>query len=607
MRTKRSKPLLIALGMAVLVLVLWGLGFLQNLENRSIDYRFMLRGQIAPSDKIVIVTADEESFKVLGRWPWPRSTHAKLIDILNNAGAKAIVFDILFSEPDKEHPEADRALAEAARRSGKVVFCSMYQMEHGMPVNPIMPIRLLKDAAPTGFSNIWPELDGVTRKAALMMQYQDNMLPSLSMQGLSIYTGKSPKQVLAYHGITLSDTINEIPLNFYGGYESFKYISFYKAVTGEVPAGEFKDKIVLIGGTAAGLFDFKAMPFSPTYPGVEVHATAMSNILRDDFLDSAPWWLTLLLVLFFATCAGWALSGLQALYGALSCLAMFIGYYAACCLFFSKAHYDLEAAAPLLSLALSYGAVVFYRFMTEEKEKRKIKNTIGHYINRQLLEKVLADPGLLKLGGDRKNLSVLFSDIRGFTTISESMKPEEVVPLLNEYLSKMVDVVFRNDGTLDKFIGDAVMAFWGAPVPDELHPRKAVMCAIEMIEELKLLQEKWRREGKPVIEIGIGVNTGDMVVGNMGSGQKMEYTVIGDNVNLGSRLEGLNKEYHTRIIVSEATFLAVQDLVEAQLLGSVKVKGKTKEVTIYQILGRKGEISSPAGHFDPDKRLTIEK
>jgi adenylate cyclase len=265
---------------------------------------------------------------------------------------------------------------------------------------------------------------------------------------------------------------------------------------------------------------------------------------------------------------------------------MFFGYFTACYEMFAKANYVLEMAAPLLALSLCYGAVVLYRFMTEEREKRKIKSTMGHYINRQLLEKILADPGLLKLGGERKNLSVLFSDIRGFTTISESMKPEEVVPLLNEYLSRMVEVVFRHDGTLDKFIGDAVMAFWGAPVPDEQHPRKAVLCAIEMIEELKALQEKWRREGRPVIEIGIGINTGEMVVGNMGSNQKMEYTVIGDNVNLGSRLEGLNKEYHTRIIVSQATYEAVQDMVEARHLGSVKVKGKTKEVTIYEILGR---------------------
>jgi len=605
MKTKRTKPLLISLGMALLVLVLWALGFLQGWESRTIDYRFLMRGAVAPSDKIVIVTVDEDSIKALGRWPWPRSAHAKLVDYLTGAGAKAIVFDILFSEPDKEHGGADQSLAIAAKRSGKVVFCNMYQMEHGAPVNPIMPIPVLMDCARTGFSNIWPELDGVSRKAPLMMLYQDKMIPSLSMQGLSIYIGKTPEEIMALHHIQSSDAINEIPLNYAGGYESFKYISFSKALSGVVPASEFVGKIVLVGGTAAALFDFKAVPFAPTYPGVEVHATTMSNILRDDFLRECPWWLTLCLIFIFAVLAGWALSGLPPLYGALCCLAMFAGYYAACYEMFVKAHYNMEVVAPLLSLALSYGEVVLYRFMTEEKEKRKIKNTMGHYINRQLLEKVLADPTLLKLGGERKNLSVLFSDIRGFTTISESMKPEDVVPLLNEYLSAMVEVVFRHDGTLDKFIGDAVMAFWGAPVSDDLHPKKAVLCAIEMIEELKILQEKWRREGRPVIEIGIGINTGDMVVGNMGSKQKMEYTVIGDNVNLGSRLEGLNKKYHTHIIVSEATFMAVRDMVEARPLGCETVKGKTKEVTIYQILGRKGEVAVKSEHFDPDKRVLL--
>jgi len=246
----------------------------------------------------------------------------------------------------------------------------------------------------------------------------------------------------------------------------------------------------------------------------------------------------------------------------------------------------VEYTPVALLIIFIYILITTWRFFTEEKEKRWLKKTFGQYLSPAVINEIMKSPDALALGGKRQEMTVLFSDIRGFTTISEASSPEEVVALLNEYLTKMTEIVFKYQGTLDKFIGDAVMAFWNAPVEQKDHPRRAVLCAIDMIEELKKLQVKWRAEGKPVLDIGIGVNTGDMVVGNMGSLERMDYTVIGDNVNLGSRLESLNKEFKTHIIISESTYNNVRDIVNARSLGSTKVKGKEKAVQIYGVEGR---------------------
>jgi adenylate cyclase len=389
---------------------------------------------------------------------------------------------------------------------------------------------------------------------------------------------------------------------------------------GAIPAETFKDKIVLIGGTASGLFDFKPIPFSPSFPGVEIHANTISNILLGNYLRNWPAYITVLLIIILSLVPGVFSGRFSPLKDGLLALGLFTGYFLLTFTLFSAKFIHADFVAPATGLALSYVAILFYRLMGEEKEKRWIKKTFSHYISAHVMENILTNPDSLKLGGERKNLTVLFSDIRGFTTISEALKPEEVVELLNEYLSKMVEVVFRNDGTLDKFIGDAVMAFWGAPLADAAHPRKAMLCAIEMIEELKKLQAKWGAEGRHIIDIGIGINSGDMVVGNMGSKEKMEYTIIGDNVNLGSRLESLNKEYKTRIIISDTTYQAVKDLVEVEKLGAVNIKGKRKQVQVYAVTGRKGQPNTlcvmekiadkdkkpdiPEKPFDPDQRMS---
>ncbi|MHB9155746.1 MAG: CHASE2 domain-containing protein, partial [Endomicrobiales bacterium] len=579
--------MLIAGGTCLFVLLLWWLGALQGLENKSMDYRFKIRGPVPPSPEVVIVAFDEESFKHLGRWPWPRKLHGEVVERLRRAGASGIIFDMLLPEPDLEHPDSDRYFSRALLRSKSVVLASFFQYDNeGKPIEFLLPIKTFLNNSRTGFTNVVPELDGICRKIPLFKEYNTEIVPSLALAGLSVSLGKSPEEILRDKRVGY-DEFFEMTINFAGGYESFPYYSFFKVLKGEVPPEKFKDKIVLLGGTASGLFDFKPVPFSPTFPGVEIHANTISNILLNNYLRPWPVWLTFLLILGFAALPVLVLNRFSPLQAGGAVLLALAGYFAVTYVLFVSRFVYAEFVAPAASLSLSYIGVLFYRFMNEEREKRWIKKTFSHYLSSSVLESILADPGRLRLGGQRENLSVLFSDIRGFTTISEGLRPEDVVELLNEYLSKMVEVVFMHDGTLDKFIGDAVMVFWGAPIPQADHPRKAVLCAIDMIEELKKLQEKWKTEGRAVIDIGIGINTGDMVVGNMGSKDKMEYTVIGDNVNLGSRLEGLNKEYKTHIIIADSTYQFVKDIVEARPLGSVKVKGKENCVEIYEVTGRK--------------------
>jgi adenylate cyclase len=376
-------------------------------------------------------------------------------------------------------------------------------------------------------------------------------------------------------------------INYAGGYESFPYYPFYKVLNGQIPLEKFRGKCVLVGGTAAALFDSRSTPFSPFFPGVEIHANTVSNILMGNYLRPWPAYVTLFLIILFAMLPGLVLNRFSPFYAGVITLAVLTGYFFLTYFLFVSKFVYAEFVAPAFGFALSYVGVLFYRFMTEEKEKRKMKKTFGQLVNPRVLEKMLNDPSYQKVGGHKELLTVLFSDIRGFTTITETLPPEQLVPHLNEYLGKMVEVVFRHDGTLDKFIGDAVMAIFGAPVPQNDHAKRAVLCALDMMDELAKLQEKWRAEGKPVFDIGLGINTGEMTVGFMGSQEKKEYTVIGDNVNLASRLEGLNKEYKTHIIISDSTYQQVKDIIEARSLGSVMVKGKTKTVDIYEVVGKK--------------------
>jgi len=358
---------------------------------------------------------------------------------------------------------------------------------------------------------------------------------------------------------------------------------------GRIPAETFRNKIVLVGATAIGIYDLRVTPFGATYPGVEIHATVIDNILHSNFLlhSSFTRFIDLCAIIIFGLLMGLIIPRLRAVTGIIFAIILLIVFVAFNMFIFSGYNVWLNLIYPALTMLVIYLGITVYRYITEEREKKKIRGAFQYYLTASVINEMLKDPSKLKLGGDKKDLSVLFSDIRGFTTISEKLSPEELVHLLNEYLTAMTDIVFKYDGTLDKYMGDAIMAVFGAPLDQPDHAKRACLTALDMMAELHRLQKKWQEEGKPPLNIGIGINSGDMVVGNMGSQMRFDYTVMGDMVNLGSRLEGINKEYGSNIIFSEFTYNVVKDAMCCRELDWVRVKGKKLPVKIYELLGEK--------------------
>jgi class 3 adenylate cyclase/CHASE2 domain-containing sensor protein len=362
----------------------------------------------------------------------------------------------------------------------------------------------------------------------------------------------------------------------------------------------FKDKLLVIGATATGIYDLRVSPFQENYPGVETHANVLSNLtveqarttggrapasapgfLRTHPLEERSMWIIILAL-------GVSLSALLTYYGSVAGLgitgAALAGIYLVDRYYFFANGIVTTVIFPVSEVVMSYVTLTFYKYFTEERKKRELKGTFEKYVSPAIVAEVLSDPENIELGGKKMELTVMFSDVRGFTTISEKLDPRQLSDLLNSYLTPMTDLVFKNKGTLDKYMGDAIMAFWGAPIHFEDHAQHAARCALQMIEKLKLLQAEYRAKGFPEIDIGIGLNTGEMSVGNMGSETVRSYTVMGDSVNLGSRLEGINKEYHTHIIISEFTQRALKDKFVTREVDWVRVKGKAQPVRIFELI-----------------------
>jgi adenylate cyclase len=350
------------------------------------------------------------------------------------------------------------------------------------------------------------------------------------------------------------------------------------------------NKILMVGAFAKGVAeDEKTTPFGLMF-GVEIHANALNTILMDNFLHYVPEWANALILLVMALLTAFMASRLPTIWSLLLSVALVIVYFFAVMLVFDLYNRIVTLSAPILGVLLSFLAVIVYRIMTEEKDKRRIRDMFGTYVSPRVVDQIIDNPP--ELGGQDKDLTVLFSDIRGFTTLSESMSPQALVNHLNEYLTAMTGIILEYEGTLDKYVGDEIMCFWGAPLPQEDHAMLACQCALRQMEVLKELNEKWPPERR--IDIGIGINSGIMTVGNMGSLQRMDYTLTGDNVNLGARLEGTNKSYYTNIIVSEYTFGLVQDRVIVRELDNIRVKGKNKPVLIYELVDVIDGLTPPA-------------
>ena len=642
--------------------------FLERVELKALDVRFLTRGSEPAAPFAVLATIDEKSLDEIGKWPWPRAKIAALIDRLSEEGARVIAMDIVFSEPDennnlkfiesmqqqtralgltapeleklleKAQAEADNdsILAAAIRRSkspvvlGYFFHFSQEEIDHlrqdeldlkrrNIGANAVKLVqftspeaqkvkvfdallpesnitKVAKASPIAGYYNIFPDVDGTVRWIPLVIRYQDRYYPALPLEAVRNYVGNIPLRVkVADHGIETiqlgpvtipTDEMGRLLINFRGGPHTFPHYSVADIMTGRTPANAFRDRMVFVGSTAIGIYDLRVTPFSNVFPGLEVHANVADNILRQTFLFRPGWasLFDLAAILFMGLVTGLVLPRLRALFSVLLIGVLFFGYLVASQALFVKNGVWLNAVYPLLTMLIVYTAVTLYRYIVEEREKRKIRGAFSFYVTPSVVNEMLKYPDKLKLGGDKKELSVLFSDIRGFTSLAEEMEPETLVHLLNEYLTEMTDVVFETEGLLDKYIGDAIMAVWGAPLEQTDHPVRACRTALKMLDRLTKMQQKWEAEGTPRLDIGIGLNTGLMVVGNMGSDRRFDYTVMGDSVNLASRLEGINKEYGTQIVISEFTYEKVKDDFFCRELDAVKVKGKARPVKIFELV-----------------------
>jgi len=668
-------PLKIAVLVVLIALALFVIDapFVRFMELKALDLRLVSRGVLPVGGETVIVAIDEKSLSELGRWPWPRTTIARLVDVLKGYGVKAIGFDIVFAEPDansslntvadlsrgmadagirdprvldllenkRKMADTDAALARSIQKAGnvtlgyffhmaktevghltpqqiaareKAITSSRYRMvraEKGASEAPLIRayaaqpslLELSEAAFNTGYFNSYPDSDGVIRWAPLAIKQGDNLYTSLAISTLLQYLD-SPSLTLSLveygvEGVRLGKT--QIPtdeggrmlINYLGPAMTFPHYSISDVINGRLKPETFKGKIVLVGATATGIYDMRVTPWGAVYPGVEIHANIIDSILHGNFLVHSGWtkFLDFGTIIVVGMVMGLAVPRLKAVAGIVLCLALIGAFVAANMAAFVKFNYWLNMIYPVLTMITVYLGITIYRYVTEEREKKKIRGAFQYYLTPSVVNEILKDPSKLKLGGDKKNLSVLFSDIRGFTSISEKLTPEELVQLLNEYLTAMTDVVFKYDGLLDKYIGDAVMAVFGAPIDQPDHTLRACRTSLEMMAALRELRKKWAAEGRPDVNIGVGVNTGDMVVGNMGSQMRFDYTVMGDAVNLASRLEGTNKEYGTNIIISEFTYERIKDELFCRELDAVRVKGKKLPVRIFELLGDRKEAA----------------
>jgi adenylate cyclase len=552
-----------------------------------------------------------------------------LVDAVRTAGNVILAADATREEADTGERSADDTAALDA-------LVPVYRLTGVLEERPILtpPFGDLSRAARGLGHSFFPwDLDGPLRRSVPFVRVHGRPVPSLAVAASAVAGGFSPEQIrLNGNDLHLGEARRPMPLvagrtgtlgdaaarptrralvRFTGpvtrpdGRPTYDEYSFYRLFYAEqqmlagdrplVDPAVFRGKVVMVGVTAAGLHDVFAVPFAQgKMPGVEVHANVVDNILSARFMLPAPRVAGLLSIVGVAlvvgvlgafTTAWWVIGGAVLILVAVSAVGVVL---------FANGVW-LPVVAPVFATAIAASGGVAYQYFVEGREKRRIKRVFSRMVAPDVYAHLLADPASTRLGGERREMSVLFSDIRGFTTVSESRRPEEIVSQLNEYFTRMVEVVFRHHGTVDKFVGDMVMALFGAPVTDPDHADRAVRAALDMLDALRDLNATWAREGRPCLQIGIGVNSGEMVAGNIGSEQMMSYTVIGDAVNLGSRLESLNKQYGTSLIISDDTRQRLKGQYHIDALGEVTVKGKTRPVSIFEVRNDRGQAAAGRG------------
>jgi adenylate cyclase len=531
------------------------------------------------------------------------NTDAALERAIRNSGKVVLPMVFLWSEADTRHQRAgdtERILKEIAAHSIADVPASGDQnplLRTPEPKGVLANLPGLQAAARAiGHINVTPDADGTVRRVPLVVRYQGRFYPDADLQAVRLLHGQ-PELVVntAPYGIAglslagrpiYTDEEGQALVRYYGAEGTVPTVSAADVLRGGVDAAQLRGRVVLIGATAKGIGDIRVTPYGPVFPGVEIRATVTQNILDGAFIHR-PEWLQLVeipLLLALGIILTLALPRLGVRLGSLISLLVLAGYFAAATAMFQR-NIWISVVYPSLLIVLLFMSTTLVQYFRSELEKRQIKSAFQHYVSSKVVDEIMHDVSKLRLGGEKRDLTVLFSDIRGFTSMSEQMAPEDLVRLLNSYLTRMTENVFQNDGLLDKYIGDAIMAIYGAPIYRADHAVLACRTALEMMTALFEMQAEWRRHGSPVLDIGIGINSGPMIVGNMGSQARFDYTVIGDAVNLGSRIESMNKDYGTHILLSEYTYQYVRDAFRnLREVHVANIRGRGARVRLYELI-----------------------
>ena len=607
------------IGLGILLLVVTGfavsrgyfMGIQHSLQNKFYDYD-------SASSEIVVVAIDEKSLKPdqLGPFKrWPRENYARAVEILNANEAAAIGIDVTFPDTSIVGPEDDRVLAETLSRYDNVVLASRYFFDSGQR-NYEWPNDIFLESDPImGWINIQLDSDGFVRSLPIFSQSDRGVIDAFSLALARIYLRAQPSGYRVLDGYFDYSEDIRIPawskkdkasgeeahfmyINYFAQPNKFTHISFSDLLAENLTDKkgnpiDFRDKIVIIGPTAIDLQDDYLSPVSEgvRMPGVEIHANNVQTVVTRQFLrdqSALSLWLT---ILGFLAVNIIIFSFLKVRYTipliVLEIFGVLVGGIVA-----YEYRVIVNVVYPILTILLSFTGTFLLRFILEQRERQFIEGAFGHFVNKDVVKQIQKDPNMLKLGGEKREITVFFSDIAGFTTISEQLKPEELVKFLNEYLGAMTEIILAHQGTLDKYEGDAIMAFWNAPIPTADHQLHACLAALENQQRLTKLREKWAKLKLPELKVRIGLNSGEAVVGNMGSEDRFDYTAMGDNVNLASRLESINKQYGTYLIIAESTYEAVKDKVICRELDQIRVKGKAEPVRIYELVAKKEEVSN---------------
>jgi adenylate cyclase len=645
--------LAIGLGIGLFVIVigqgwLFELNFLKNIDLLTIDLRYQskyerteqTRDLQKDGDVVIVSISDKEDLKALIEpFPFPRSYYAHVIENLNKAGVKAVVFDITLQSP--QNIQGDSILRETLKKYNNVVLATT--VGSGLSNDKVV----IRATEPTydnifydvdkniGVTNIIKDRDDVCRSYFPLLDVSGWETPTLGFAALNKYFKLKPGTTVDWRDdrfFILKDRMiprngSTFMLNYYGPDRTFRYVPFSQVIDDSTfetkdefdirELGEqinafdtttmrlFKNKIVIIGSVMAEERDYHNVPLyreeggkkNYAMNGVEIHATAIQNVIDKNFITTADPAIEIIVILLLSLACFYGLLALKQFHirhmwlleiGALLLTVILVGaVFEVSIIVFSNSSVLMNVVNPSLAIVFAYFGTAVYQYMTERQQKAVIKNMFGHYINPAVVNELVSNPEKAKLGGDRRELTVFFSDIANFTTISEQYhtKPEGLVALLNEFLDEMTQIVLKYEGTLDKYEGDAIMAFWGAPIPQKDHALRTCLAALEMQKRLELLRPKWIKEGKPPLTVRMGINTGIVIVGNMGGKDRFDYTVIGDSVNLSSRLEGANKQYKSNIMISDFTYTHVKSKVIVRELDLIQVKGKTEPVKVFELLG----------------------